>query len=39
MRSLLLIHAVAAQRGDGLLPELVALFERTKAVRGLKEDL
>jgi hypothetical protein len=31
MRSLLLFHSIAAQRGDGLRPELVALFERLAA--------
>jgi hypothetical protein len=35
MQSLLLLHAVAAQRGDGLLPELVVQLERTKAAHGL----
>jgi hypothetical protein len=34
MDSLLLFHAIAARRGDGLLPELVALIEKTKAARG-----
>jgi hypothetical protein len=33
MHSLLLLHAVAAQRGDGLLPELVALLEETEAAQ------
>lgn len=31
--SLLLFHRIAAQRGDGLLPEFVALFERHAAAR------
>jgi hypothetical protein len=33
MNSLLILHAVAAQRGDGLLPELVALLEETEAAQ------
>ena len=34
MHSLLSFHAIAKSRGDGLLPEITALFERLAAVKA-----
>jgi hypothetical protein len=39
MKSLLALHAIASQRGDGLRPELLALLERLRTEAALPEPM